>query len=52
VGTGACIAIVIAAAAILVFTAGAVRDFVKGERVGSTLKRWLRRVADAFFSVP
>jgi hypothetical protein len=44
------ISLLIAAVAIVVFTVTAIVDLVKGARVGSTIKRWLFRVADAFFS--
>ena len=46
------ITLLIAAVAIVVVSVTAIMDLVKGAPVGSTLKRWLGRVADAFFSVP
>jgi len=46
------IMLLIAAGAIVVFTFTAIVDLAKRAPVGSTLKRWLSRVVDAFFSVP
>jgi hypothetical protein len=55
VTTITCIALVltllIPAVALLAYSIGAIRDLATGARLGSTFKRWLRRVADAFFSV-
>ena len=43
-------ALLISAIAIVVVTVLAIMDLVRGAPFGSTLKRWLYRVADAFFS--
>jgi hypothetical protein len=46
------IMLLVSAIAIVVFSVTAITDLVRGAPVGSTLKRWLRRVTDAFFSAP
>jgi hypothetical protein len=51
-GTLELITLLISAIAIIFVTVTAITDLVKGAPVGSTLKRWLGRVADAFFSAP
>jgi len=44
------IGLFISAIAIGVVTILAIMDLVRGAPLGTTLKRWLYRVADAFFS--
>jgi len=47
-----CVMLVIAAIAIVAITISAMRDLISRAPVGTTLKRWLLRTLDAFFSAP